>query len=65
MSDGFCQAVGLNAPDGEREKLVAPVKLEGPVEARWAGRISCTLDKRRDKKGIIEKVCKSIKRPLE
>ena len=27
------QAVGLNAPDGEREKLVTPVKLEGPVEA--------------------------------
>ena len=27
------QAIGLNAPDGEREKLVTPVKLEGPVEA--------------------------------
>lgn len=26
------EAVGLNAPDGEREKLVAPVKLEGAVE---------------------------------
>ena len=26
--------MGLNAPDGEREKLVAPVKLEGPVEVR-------------------------------
>jgi len=24
--------VGLNAPDGEREKMVSPVKLEGPVE---------------------------------
>ncbi|CAK9054035.1 Dynein axonemal heavy chain 2 (Axonemal beta dynein heavy chain 2) (Ciliary dynein heavy chain 2) [Durusdinium trenchii] len=30
------EAVGLNAPDGEREKLVAPVKLEGPVEV-WLG----------------------------
>ncbi len=33
--EGACQswqAVGLNAPDGEREKMVSPVKLEGPVE---------------------------------
>jgi len=30
------EALGLNAPDGEREKLVAPVKLEGPVEV-WLG----------------------------
>ena len=31
------EAVGLNAPDGEREKLVTPVKLEGPVEAGFGG----------------------------
>eukprot|EP00435_Cladocopium_sp_Y103_P031450 s634_g8.t1 len=30
------EAIGLNAPDGEREKLVTPVKLEGPVEV-WLG----------------------------
>jgi len=31
------EAVGLNAPDGEREKWVTPVKLEGPVEAGFGG----------------------------
>ncbi|CAE8702622.1 unnamed protein product, partial [Polarella glacialis] len=32
------EAIGLLAPDGEKEKLVQPVKLEGPVEV-WLGAV--------------------------
>eukprot|EP00928_Gymnodinium_smaydae_P048232 TRINITY_DN3222_c2_g2_i2.p1 TRINITY_DN3222_c2_g2~~TRINITY_DN3222_c2_g2_i2.p1 ORF type:complete len:3935 (+),score=1014.18 TRINITY_DN3222_c2_g2_i2:1731-11807(+) len=36
------EAVGLNAPDGEKEKLVQAVKLEGPVEV-WLGVVEARM----------------------